>query len=67
MTTFTPAQLDNLLAVIHESDRLAKLTDRALIIECLGRASADDPHVTELMNRVLPGWAESLTEEELES
>lgn len=67
MTPPTDRQLDRLYAILHESERLSKLTARELIYECLGRSSADDPHVTELMNRVMPGWERQFTEEELEA
>lgn len=65
----TPDQLTrlttNLMAALKEQDRLRALSSRELIIETLGRDCSDDPHVTELMDRVLPGWAETIGEEEL--
>ncbi len=69
MTSLTPAQTQrlatNLLAALCEQDRLRALSSRALIIETLGRDASEDPHVIELMDRVLPGWEETIPEEEL--
>ncbi len=65
----TPAQLDrlarNVSAALAEQDRLRALSSRALIIETLGQPCSDDPRVIELMDRVLPGWLETISEEEL--
>ncbi len=60
------ADLDRLIAVLDESKRLEGLTARELVFETLGRRSADDLHVIELMSRVMPGWQGEFTEDELE-
>jgi hypothetical protein len=65
--TLTDQDLDNLLAILAERERLKALTNRALVLEVLGHPAADDPVVIELMNRVLPGWEHGFTEEETES
>ncbi len=66
----TPDQLSllarNVSAALAEQDRLRALSSKALIIETLGRDCSDDPHVIELIDRVLPGWMETVTEAELE-
>lgn len=59
--------LNKLAFILRETDRLSQLSARDLVFETLDRANADDMHVTELMNRVMPGWSEAFTEEELES
>jgi hypothetical protein len=65
----TPDQLDrltrNILASLKEQDRLRALSSRELIAETLGLPCSDYPQVIELMDRVLPGWSETMTEEEL--
>ncbi len=69
MTFLTPDQEQrlaaNLFAAMQEQDRLRALSPRELVLETLTRDAADDPHVTELMDRVFPGWVDEVTEEEL--
>ena len=65
-TTLTDDQIQKLLDILAESTRLAALSPRALVLEVLERDCADDPHVTELLNRVMPNWTNLLSEDELE-
>ena len=65
-THLTDEQLNKLTAILAESERLAALSPRALVLETLERPSADDPHVVELLNRVMPNWTNLLSEDELE-
>jgi len=52
----TYRQIQNALDMLDESDRLKNLTAHQLIAETLASPAADWFIVTELMNRVLPGW-----------
>ncbi len=68
MTPLTPDQTQrlaaNVFAALEEQDRLRALSSKELIIEVLGRDCSEDPHVTELMDRVLPGWYETIYPED---
>ncbi|HTJ77691.1 MAG TPA: hypothetical protein VL357_01725 [Rariglobus sp.] len=63
----TEKQADNLMALLDNARRLEKLSAEELVSECLGTAAADYAIVTELMNRVLPGWADILADDEPEN
>ena len=52
-----------LLPVLREMDRLKTLSNLDLIREVLGSPAGDSLKVTELMDRLVPGWAETLGEE----
>lgn len=63
----TPNQAlaDKLLPMLTEMDRLHALSSLDLIREVLGSPEGDSLKVTELMDRVLPGWAETIGGEDL--
>ncbi|HTJ77977.1 MAG TPA: hypothetical protein VL357_03200 [Rariglobus sp.] len=63
----TEKQADNLLALLGNAKRLEKLSAAELVSECLETPAADYQVVTELMNRVLPGWADILGDDEPEN
>jgi hypothetical protein len=45
-----------LLREVKEVIRLSNLSNEQLIVECIQSGLADDPRVSELMQRVLPDW-----------
>jgi glycerol-3-phosphate cytidylyltransferase-like family protein len=55
---------EKLLPMLTEMDRLKALSSIDLIREVLVSPEGDSLKVTELMDRVLPGWAETICEEE---
>lgn len=58
-------QAMRLLDHLRESRQLAELSDAMLVDEVLDRRAADDPAVTEMMNRLCPRWHEEGHLEEL--
>lgn len=58
---------DNLMSILDYDDKLAKMTPKELVLECLGSRAADYRCVNELMNRVLPNFTEVITDEETEA
>jgi len=55
----TKRQFENIKACISNKRRLEKLSPRQLIAEALNSDAADYDVTVELMNRVLPGWADA--------
>ncbi len=64
---FTPEQENTLVRaltkMVDEMDRLKALSTKDLILECLGSPAADSLIVTEMMDRLLPGWVDLVNTE----
>jgi hypothetical protein len=55
---FDNAGIERLYAAIREKERLSKLTNEALVHECLALDVSDSPIVEEMLDRIDPGWYE---------
>ena len=46
-----------LLEDMHDRERLKRLTNRELVVEALNLCDIDEPVITEMMDRLYPGWS----------
>lgn len=53
-----PIDYEALLSVIDEDTRLKRLSDKALVRECLKLPETDLPIVAEMMSRLNPTWSD---------
>ncbi len=50
-------ELEALVAMVDESARLHRLTNRELVFECLATNLENDTVIEEMMSRIYPNWS----------